>query len=440
MRMPTRILVLDGHTNQALAVVRSLGRAGHVVFVASAWLRCLASWSRHCAGSVRIEGDTLPAFDTLRAWARAHGVEVVLPLGERSCLLCALARDAWLHAGISVGCAPLEVLTRAFDKGETLHYADAAGVRAPITIAPASLEEARAAAARVGFPCVIKPRFSHAWTGDGFLPDLGCAYAASAADLDRAVLSRRQGGDLWPLVQAYVPGRGKGVFALCDHGRALAWFAHERLRDVRPSGSGSSLRRSIQLAPHLRAPAERLLAAMSWHGPAMVEFREPSSSAEEAAADAAAAAAATTAAGAAAAAVAAENAGAAAAAAEEPWLMEVNGRFWSSLQLAIEAGVDFPALWLAVLRGEDVSAPPAYREGVTVRWLWGDVKRFLHVLAGPPRGFSQPYPSIWQGARELLGRQAYRSHLEIWQRTDPWPAVGEWVQGARELWHARSVR
>src|SRR2546430_17029810 len=68
--------------------------------------------------------------------------------------------------------------------------------------------------------------------------------------------------------------RSKGVFALCDHGRVVTWFAHERLRDVQPSGSGSSLRRSTRTDPRLRGPAERLLAALQWHGPAMVEFRD----------------------------------------------------------------------------------------------------------------------------------------------------------------------
>jgi predicted ATP-grasp superfamily ATP-dependent carboligase len=202
-------------------------------------------------------------------------------------------------------------------------------------------------------------------------------------------------------VQAYVPGRGAGVFALCDRGRVLAWFAHERLRDVRPSGSGSSVRRSVPLSPRLREPAERLLASMEWHGPAMVEFRDEDG--------------------------------------QPPCLMEVNGRFWNSLQLAIEAGVDFPRLWLAVLRGEHVTPPAAYAEGVTVRWLWGDVKRLLYVLAGPPRGCPMTYPTVWQGMREVLGPQTPASRLEVWQRGDPWPAVGEWVQGARELWRARSV-
>ncbi len=140
---------------------------------------------------------------------------------------------------------------------------------------------------------------------------------------------------------------------------------------------------------------------MQWHGPAMVEFRDDGDA--------------------------------------QPCLMEVNGRFWSSLQLAIAAGVDFPALWLAVLRGEAIATPSPYAEGVTVRWLWGDVKRLLCVLAGPPAGFSGPYPSVWQGVRELIGPQARDSRLEIWQRTDPWPAVGEWTQAARELWNRRSA-
>jgi hypothetical protein len=119
--------------------------------------------------------------------------------------------------------------------------------------------------------------------------------------------------------------------------------------------------------------------------------------------------------------------------------MEVNGRFWNSLALAIEAGVDFPRLWLSVLQGEPVAAPASYHEGVTIRWLWGDVKRLLHVIAGPPEGFSGTYPSVWQSVRDLVGPQTHRGHLETWQRTDPWPAVGEWAQAARELLTRRSA-
>src|SRR5437588_5414 len=167
-----RVLVLDGQTTQALACVRSLGRAGYDVLVASDCRWPLGAWSRH---------------------SRAR--------------------------------------------------------------------------------CVVKARRSNVPTEMGFSRDPGPGYAASHAELDQTVQARRQ-GEHWPIIQSWVAGQGKGVSALCDHGRVVAWFAHERLRDVQPSGSGSSLRRSAPTEARLRAPAERLLAALEWHGPAMVEFRD----------------------------------------------------------------------------------------------------------------------------------------------------------------------
>jgi hypothetical protein len=259
---------------------------------------------------------------------------------------------------------------------------------------PSTLAEARAAALEVGFPCVVKSRFSNAWDGTRFLADPGTSYVQNAVELEHALTLHRQ-GEHWPLIQGFVPGQGKGVFALFESGHPVAWFAHERLRDVRPSGSGSSLRRSAPLEPRLLEPAQRLLTAMGWHGPAMVEFRDDGVHA--------------------------------------PALMEVNGRFWGSLQLAVSAGADFPQWWAAILRGKPVERRAGYATGVTVRWLWGDVKRFLYILAGAPPGYPGRYPTALQGLRELVGRQPPGTRSETWQPDDRWPAVGEWVQGLGEL-------
>lgn len=389
-----RVLVLDAETTQALACARSLGRAGHEVLVAGRHRRPLAAWSRHVRDSYRLEAETPASFAALLEWAHRRKVTCVLPLTERSCVMLERARAAWELAGITVACAGSELLLGAFDKSRTLDAAARCDVPAPPTRFPRSLEAARDAVRELGLPCVVKSRFSSVWTGTGFVRDGGARYVGMLEEIDAAVLACLQ-GDVWPLVQAWVPGRGRGVFALCDHGRVVAWFAHERLRDVRPSGSGSSLRRSVALDERLRAPAARLLATLRWHGPAMVEFRD-------------------------------DGAGA-------PHLMEVNGRFWGSLQLAVAAGVDFPRLWLDVLRGRAPSAPPEYREGVTLRWLWGDAKRLLHILAGRPRGYPAPYPTRLAGLLELLGPQPAGTRSEMWQRDDPWPALGEWVQGFATL-------
>jgi predicted ATP-grasp superfamily ATP-dependent carboligase len=389
-----RVLILDGHSNIALACARSLGRAGYRVFVASYRRWPLASWSRYCCGQFRIAGQKVEAFAALRAWARQRGIQVVLPLTEHACALCNAERRAWEGAGIVVGCGPGEMLEGAFDKAQTLRRAAACGVRIPPTRVPGSLAEVREAAEEVGFPCVVKARWSEELDGDGLVPDLGTAYVADAAELEDAALARKQGPH-WPLIQGFVPGEGKGVFALCDRGRAVAWFAHQRLRDVRPTGSGSSLRRSVRLEPRLQQPAERLLAELAWHGPAMVEFRDDG--------------------------------------ARSPCLMEVNGRFWGSLQLSIDAGIDFPRLWVSILTGQPVEPCAGYAEGLVLRWLWGDVKRLLFILAGPPPGYPGSYPTLWQGVREVLGPQPAGTRLEVGRPDDPWPAVGEWVEGLRDL-------
>lgn len=382
------ILILDAHTNQALACARALGEAGHGVYVASHERFPLAGWSRYCRGRYRLRGQSPEEFSELRDWARRQGIGVLLPLTERSCLMSNAGRAEWEEAGVAVGCGPAELLDAAFDKARTIRHAAACGVRVPPTRVPGSLDECLAAAEEVGFPCVVKPRWSNPWDGRRFRGARGPGYAANRDELVTAALACQQGGH-WPLVQGFVEGRGRGVFALADRGRVLAWFAHERLRDTRPAGSGSSLRRSAPLDARLREPAARLLAEMNWHGPAMVEFRDDGAS--------------------------------------PPCLMEVNGRFWGSLQLAVDAGVNFPLLWVSLLSGRAVAPPAGYAEGVTLRWLRGDVKRFARILRGAPPGYPGAYPTVWQGLKELLGPQPTGTRLEIWRRGDPWPAVGEWV-------------
>lgn len=134
---------------------------------------------------------------------------------------------------------------------------------------------------------------------------------------------------------------------------------------------------------------------MRWHGPAMLEFLDDGH--------------------------------------DGPWLMEINGRFWGSLHLSVTAGANFPVYWVRLLCGLPVRASSAYRYGVTTRWLWGDVKRFLHILRGAPAGYPQSYPRIRQGVGELFGFQPAGTRLDTWDRHDPWPLVADLVQGVAEL-------
>jgi len=108
--------------------------------------------------------------------------------------------------------------------------------------------------------------------------------------------------------------------------------------------------------------------------------------------------------------------------------MEINGRFWGSLQLAIDAGVDFPRLLVDIAAGSVPDRAPDYRVGIRCRWLAGDLDSLILSTLKDRRAQNLPptYPgrlrSIWNflefGARDTL--------YEVERRDDLGPARLEW--------------
>ncbi len=75
----------------------------------------------------------------------------------------------------------------------------------------------------------------------------------------------------------------------------------------------------------------------------------------------------------------------------KPLLMEINGRFWGSLQLAIDAGVNFPFLLLNMAMGKAGTLPEnGYRVGVKSRWLLGDLDQLVMRLTKSDRALNLP--------------------------------------------------
>jgi predicted ATP-grasp superfamily ATP-dependent carboligase len=144
------------------------------------------------------------------------------------------------------------------------------------------------------------------------------------------------------LLQECITGHGQGVFALYDRGKPLAFFAHRRLREKPPSGGVSVLSESIPVDAVQLSYARSLLDKACWHGVAMVEFK-----------------------------VAEDG---------TPYLMEVNTRFWGSLQLAIDAGVDFPYMLYQLACGTRPEPINEYKTGKRLRWLLGDLDSLYLTL------------------------------------------------------------
>ena len=190
------------------------------------------------------------------------------------------------------------------------------------------------------FPVVLKPCLSRLRLADGWL-DTTVHVAHDPRELGHLLSSKPYLRDHPFLLQEFIPGTGAGIFALYDRGNPVAHFAHRRLREKPPRGGVSVLSESAAPEPQMLDMAHRLLNAVQWHGVAMVEFR-----------------------------VTPEG---------TPYLMEVNTRFWGSLQLAIDSGVDFP-YWLYQICNGETPATSDYRIGRRLRWLLGDLDSLYLTL------------------------------------------------------------
>ena len=385
------VLVLDGNENQAVASVRSLARAGHRVVVGSSASWSKAGWSRDTTRSVSYPAPQNGADEFVAAIARIVselGGALVLPMTERTTLPLSEHRaDVESVGGLFVLPDHATVL-RAFDKSQTTALAASLGIATPRTAVLESEDDAREYAATASYPVVLKPRSSEEISASGRVVATGQPLYATGRDnfFDRFGEMRRRCSAV--IVQEFIAGSGAGYFALARHGEIRAEFAHRRLRDVRPTGSGSALRVSAALEPSVRAAGSAMLRALQWHGVAMVEFRmRPDGT---------------------------------------PVFLEVNGRFWNSLPLAIYAGVDFPALLAEIAEFGDTRTVPAYREGVRCRWFLGDVRHLIEVLRGPPRGFPGAFPRRLPTLMAFLRPVPGTFHDNFTLR-DPMPEVGDWL-------------
>jgi predicted ATP-grasp superfamily ATP-dependent carboligase len=395
--MAVGVVVLDGSERSALAVVRSLGSAGYAVHVGASAPRSLAGGSRYCLSETTLphplsDGSAYAA--TIRTLIDRTGAGVLIPVTEASALQVLEHRGTFGNTIIPF--PALAAFRRICDKIEVLRIAETLGISAPARRTVASRAELAQATGDLRFPVVLKPSRSVSET-DGARRKLGVTYALARGDLDLAA-ERLEAGAFPLMLQERIEGPGIGIFLLRWGGVTRAAFAHRRLREKPPSGGVSVYRESIPPPPDLLARSEELLARFDWEGVAMVEYKVDACSGT-------------------------------------PYLMEINGRFWGSLQLAIDAGVDFPRLLLACALGHCAPEVRTYRAGIRSRWWWGDfdhlltrMRRSRVDLALPPSA-----PSLLRVVGDFLTLWRPGDRNEILRLDDPVPFLRETLEWFRAL-------
>ncbi len=383
------VLVLDAETGQALAVVRGLAEKKIPVHIAGKEKYAPALWSslpqkRFCYPSPLSAPRGFVKF--LSRILAEENYEAVFPVTDSTVTVLQkfrseLPRVLWAMAGA-------ESYQKVSDKFFAQELARQQGFTVPTTFYPGSLEELKKKSASFKFPVVLKPRYSRFYDEREEKIRKGeTRIIFNQTELEKAFLESRQ-GESFPCIQEWVEGIGFGVEMLIREGEALAVFCHKRIREMDPLGSGSSVCESAPIRNDLVQASLGMLNACGYEGAAMVEFRID------------------------------ERTG-------QSWFVEINGRFWGSLALPAACGINFPALYLQMLRGENIpSAAREYPAGVRACSFWREASRLLSALKGKPAGWPGPFPTRFQALGDFFESVFKPGQVSFdFQWKDPLPAL-----------------
>ena len=336
-----RVLILDSNQRSALAATRSLGKRNVPVYTADDTKNSLSGNSKFSIKYSQYPAPTTKPEEFilfLSALTKELRIDIILPMTELTTML--LLDNSSSFEGISLPFTDLDTINSISDKISLMRLAESLEILIPDTHYVDDPKNLQIDLDTLEYPLVLKPARSWLKLHDTWIHTT-VKFANTVVEAQNIINTDPVFINTPFMIQKYVSGSGQGLFALYDKGQSIAFFCHKRLREKPPSGGVSVLSESAPVNEHLKKITNRLLGHSDWHGIAMVEFKVTDDG--------------------------------------TPYLMEINTRFWGSLQLAIDAKVDFVWMLYQITCGNKIQVESRYRTGIRLRWILGDLDR-LYIL------------------------------------------------------------
>ena len=378
--MTTSTLIIGATPRVVIPLARCLAQHGISVVAASLMPGTPQMRSRSLVGYRYLRPPALsPELfrEDLARVAEEFGVDTIIPTGDEVLSALALHEEAW-RSRMHLLCPPAATFRKVLDKGETLQAAESEGVPIPQTRVLTDGDELDSVLRGFRFPAIVKP------ADKGRETTLRLRYLEARRDLEKLMASHFRRGDAW-MLQEFVPGHGVGVEVLMHAGEPIATFQHRRLKEYPVAGGVAARCLGETPDPELLEHSLRLLRALEWEGVAMVEFRHDPESGRTA-------------------------------------LMEINGRYWGSIALPLQSGVEFPWYQWQLAHGQ-TPEPKGYQPGQRMRWLAGDLQRLPEAAAA---ALAREYPARRAAADTgtfLADFVAPHTRDALWSWRDPGPAL-----------------
>ncbi len=380
-----RVLVTDGQYAHTLGIVRSLGQAGLDVGVIAPTSTALALHSRFCRwGFVSPPLSNQAAYLAFLENILAEGsFDLLMPVGASATRLVSVHRDR-LAPKVSFQVADQHSIESAFNKRNTYALAERLRVPYPHTLYPQNVAEVEQLSQELEFPVVVKAIVEE---GSNVV-----YYPSNREQLlqmyEPLCTERGYAPPFLPMLQELIHSDdiGYSFAALYKHGRCIRVFMYREIRSI-PVRGGSGTYTESCFDAELKQYGMRLLDALNWTGVAQMDFRRGTDG--------------------------------------QLRLMEINPKFWASLEVALAAGVNFPLLLCDMATGQDLSYSEDYERGV--RYHWPLSRELLHVAGRP----SSLPAVLWACLDPRIRSNVWASDLE--------PNLLELARTLAVFWHQLPV-
>jgi predicted ATP-grasp superfamily ATP-dependent carboligase len=317
---------LDDHVS--LAVVRSLGKNNIDFAVASKYERALALHSKYCKNFHITNTD-------MNFLLKLSKDDILFPMHEET--MCEISKNQKiLPCSLAFPEYPtLEIVT---SKYRLIQHAIENNIPCPRTFFISQSKDIEDISNILTFPVVLRPSTGSGGEGILFVQSLNELYTVEKS------FFKNYGPHM---IQEKIPFCNKyTVGVLCNADSQVRRICV--IKEIRnyPTETGAACYVETVKYPELVNISVKLMESLNYFGIADIDFLVD------------------------------ERTG-------EPKLMEINPRFWGSLQVAIDAGVDFPSLLYEMVSTGDIKKSFDYKTGVRCRHvIIDDLLRMISVIKG----------------------------------------------------------
>ncbi len=361
------VFLLGANDRAAATVSRQLARAGHRVGVAD-WTAHPIRFSRFVDGFHRLADPELDVESCVEDLARTlerEDYEFLIPMNDAALELCYTAETLLSRRTQVLGINGPDSRNFSRDKSVLYEACRAIGFPLPESRRVATLDELSKLLPELRYPLMARPVSSkviHRNRLYSFKPKM------IHDEIQLVDFLRENIASVPFMLQAPLKGHGAGYNVLAREGSILVAYAHRRIHEAW-GGGASTYRGTIPLDTYAEfslVPA--LIKRMGWNGVAMLEFLVSGGRA---------------------------------------YPIEMNGRFWGSIELGVFGGCDMPSEFFAEFgEGRGVHQRTERRQPVYARNLKWDL---ILLVTGLAQGqspsllldWAKSFSNLFQG-REII--------------------------------------